>query len=551
MVPTLPRTVCPNRQAQHAISSLSSCSGSSTEFGSSSEEEWRLAQRPFAPGKSTVDKQQDSSNAAKNVTSSSSSGDTNQQLSSNDFHDYNASSLPDPLPRSGDSSSSIADCIDSDNCVAGKQMWTDSSSGEDDKSNIAAVEQHNFSRKRKFGNNAHENTTRADHSEGPNCAVASQPSIAPTSVNLPPNIARAGGISHNVKVLTQSHGYNVINNAILPNGHANLSRAPATALPPFAGIGKRKQPPAATTHQLTAFANKNVKQTDMPSTASELARSQPSKSPLASNLGSNITSVTHHHNRGSTDNVKSHSYRSSSHFRCNGRSDHNIITFDYGSVSSTESLMHSNRGIEAHYHINEDDMILTDDVLMCPFIFRSREAVRYGALAECVQPGMLRAFFSPTSKLRSIEMIFDAMGFCQQLERASGNEGMAHIIPNSLEMALAPNSEEARVITSAESPFRIVYVNEPWTAITGYTQLDAEGKDLSILHQDHPGVRSSGGPPHEYENAAKGICSSGAYIQYDIRGREFLNFMCSYPLSNAKDEVTHILHVCKELPPRA
>ena len=80
-------------------------------------------------------------------------------------------------------------------------------------------------------------------------------------------------------------------------------------------------------------------------------------------------------------------------------------------------------------------------------------------------------------------MIFDAMGFCQQLERASGNEGMAQIIPNSLEMALAtqPDSSDgvARVITLETGPeFQVVSVNEAWTKVTGYTQLDVEGKDL-------------------------------------------------------------------------
>ncbi len=551
MGPTMPRSVCQNRQTQHAISSLSSCSGSSTEFGSSSEEERRLAQRRLTPGKGADDSQQVSSTAAKNVTSSSSSNDTNQQrlcnehhcASNNDFHDYNAPSLPDPLPRSGGSSSSIADGIDSDNCVVGaKQTCTDSSSGEDEKSNndTTAAEKQNHTKKRKVENTSgHKNITIPAYDTGSSCVTASLPSITAANANLPPNIARAGGIFHNVKVMAQSHERTAIN-ALLPNGHANLSRAPATALPPFAGIGKRKQPPA-TNHQSTISANK-----DGTSTASEIVSSQQSRPLLASNSDSNITSGTKHHNGGN---------RSSSNLRYNGSSDHNIITFDYGSTASSQSLMFSNRGIEAHYHINEDDMILTDDVLMCPFIFRSREAVRYGALAECVQPGMLRACFSPTNKLRNIEMIFDAMGFCQQLERASGNEGMAHIIPNSLEMALAPNLEEARVITLAQSPFMIVYVNEPWTAITGYTQLDAEGKDLNILHRERPTsdarIELSGEPPHEYANAANGVCTSGTYVQYDINGREILNFMCSYPLSNLKDEVTHILHVCKELPPRA
>lgn len=556
MGPTLPRTVCQNRQAQHAISSLSSCSGSSTEFGSSSEEERRLAQRRLSPGKRTDDNHQDFSTAAKNVTSSSSSNDTDQQLErnqhhgSNDFHDYNAPSLPDPLPRSGGSSSSIADGIDSDNCVAGKQMCTDSSSGEDETSNTAVAETQNISKKRKVGSSVHTDTATAPNVVGSNVVAASQPSATTTSLNLPPNIARAGGISHNVKAMAPPQGTTAINN-YLPNGHANLSRAPATTLPPFAGIGKRKYP---TANHVSSACN-NVNPMDTSATASEYVPSHPSR-PLAEKSYSNIVSGPKHHSGGNLiNNFNSHINRSSSNFQYNGSSDHNIITFGYGSVASTQSLMHSNRGIEAHYHINEDDMILTDDVLMCPFIFRSREAVRYGALAECVQPGMLRACFSPTHKLRNIEMIFDAMGFCQQLERASGNEGMAHIIPNSLEMALAPNTDEARVITLAQSPFKIVYVNEQWTAITGFTQLDAEGKDLSILHRDpnsNAEVNSRGEPPrHEYASAANGICTSGTFIQYDMKGREFLNFMCSYPLSNVKDEVTHILHVCKELPPRA
>lgn len=172
-------------------------------------------------------------------------------------------------------------------------------------------------------------------------------------------------------------------------------------------------------------------------------------------------------------------------------------------------------------------------------------------MSECVQPGMLRASFSSTNKLRNVEMIFDAMGFCQQLERSSGNEGMAQIIPNSLEMALAPNSEEARVITLAEPPFKIVSVNEKWTSITGYTQIDAEGKDLSMLRGECTDGDAGIFPHDDFQNVGKGVCAATTNLHYDSCGREFLNFMCSYPLSNLSNEVTHILHVCTELPPRA
>ena len=63
-------------------------------------------------------------------------------------------------------------------------------------------------------------------------------------------------------------------------------------------------------------------------------------------------------------------------------------------------------------------------------------------------------------------MVYDAMGFMQQLERASSSESIAQIIPNSLEIAFQPALEEARVIIEAKPPFKIVSVNEKWCQIT-------------------------------------------------------------------------------------
>jgi len=65
--------------------------------------------------------------------------------------------------------------------------------------------------------------------------------------------------------------------------------------------------------------------------------------------------------------------------------DRNLVDDDR-SVSSSSSTKKP-RGIRAGYHINEDDMILTDNVLMCPFLLKSQGAVGNGALAECVMPG--------------------------------------------------------------------------------------------------------------------------------------------------------------------
>jgi len=544
-----------NSRLQHAISSLSSSSGSSTGNGSGSDEERRLAQRnrKIIQGKGNADEQrghrtsedkkQGSSTAAKKVSSSSSNDGTRPILhnGSNDFHDYHAPSLLDPLPEPGGSSPGSdsrrgggegGGGFDLDNCVVvggNKHMCTDSSSGEDDK--VAAAHAHN-KRKGDDGHAATE-TAQAGSSAGV-VAAALRPS-------LPPNIARSGGILHNVQAFqpqpTSVAAASSIT-ALLPNGQANLSRAPATTLPPFVGLGKRNHAPTMNHPVSSSTAGKHVHPMDMSSSNTSESLSGLAPNPL----------VAHHPSGNNNINNSKEENNSSS----NPSSSGNIITID--DTSSSQSSQNP-RGIQAHYHINEDDMILTDDVLMCPFIFRSQEAVWCGALAECVQPGMLRANFSPTNKLRNVEMIFDAMGFCQQLERASGNEGMAQIIPNSLEMALAPNTQEARVITQAKAPFRIVSVNEEFSNVTGYTQLDAEGKDLSTLLYGErtdldAGVRS-GMPTHDFENVAKGVCAASTNVHYDIDGREFLNFMCSYPLSNLSNEVTHILHVCQELPARA
>jgi hypothetical protein len=584
-VGTVPHALRRETQLQCHISSLSSNSGSSTGFGSSSDEEWRLSQRRKTQGKGDSGDHRDhlhsnsesnQQGSAANVSSSSTGNETRQQLlrdqhhgASNDYHDYHAPSLLDPLPESGRSISSSSDGIDSDNCVAGKHTCTDSSSGDDEKMNNSADADLNPTKKRKSKHDCKQNSAamgggaRDVASSG---APASQPSNAATGRlnNLPPNIARSGGIAHNVKaviplptaIVAMAAAPSVTTNNSIINGKTNLSRAPAVALPPFIGIGKKKYPPAMKLQSTASSADNGESNTvnRRANPPSFLVPNRPRQPSIAHNPSTRNVSGIDFSNESNSNNDNFNSNLSPSNAHHHGGSNHNVITIDNDTSTYSQSSTQNQPGIQAHYHINEDDMILTDDVLMCPFIFRSQEAVRCGALSECVQPGMLRARFSSTNKLCNVEMIFDAMGFCQQLERASGNEGMAQIIPNSLEMALAPNSEEARVITLAEPPFRIVSVNEVWTSITGYTQVDAEGKDLSMLYGERTdgdaGIRS-GMPPHDFQSVGRGVCAASTNFHYDSRGREFLNFMCSYPLSNSSNEVTHILHVCKDLPPRA
>jgi hypothetical protein len=190
--------------------------------------------------------------------------------------------------------------------------------------------------------------------------------------------------------------------------------------------------------------------------------------------------------------------------------------------------------IKAHYYINEDDMIIMDEVLMCPFIFRSQDAVLCGALSECTSPGMLRAHFSKRNKLLSLEMVYDSMGVMQQLERANGNEGTPQIIPGNLEMALSPTTSEARVITLAKAPFLIVNVNEVWTKTTGYTQSEVEGRPyLALLDGEHTVPAASerrGKPRYNLDDVAKGKSACMTNIHYDKYGNDYIEFVCSYRL---------------------
>jgi len=207
--------------------------------------------------------------------------------------------------------------------------------------------------------------------------------------------------------------------------------------------------------------------------------------------------------------------------------------------------------ISAYYALNEDDMSILDDVLMCPFVFRTRNAVLCGALADCVVPGMLRAKFSKNNKLLNMELVFDAMGFMQQLDGANGGDANAQVIPGSLEMALVPCPNEARVITEARSPYRVIFVNETWTRLTNYSQTEAEGKPLlSLLQSDSfdSSAHRNGRSHVALDDVISGRPACSTSIHNRRIGKSFVDFMCSYPLTNATDEITHILHVSTELP---
>jgi hypothetical protein len=488
----MPRSIMQqSSRFQHAVSSLSSSSNSSNN-GSSGEDSNRNRKRskPCSMNTSNVSSSPKTSSVDDKVVQEPAGG--------GEFHDYHAMPLPDPkLPDQGTRSASLSGDDRPEDTNSGddtKRTSTDISSGD---YSAAAIKESGANKRPRV-----ESTTSVQTSPVETAGIAA----AKANGNfLPLNIAKKGGIAHNIRPVV----------AIPPpkNGNARLALAPAVQVPPFAGLGKRinviPMPAAIFNASTSAQAieiessgasggkhedSANVRVAPASSKRSDLA-SASGRGPTAAALGSRPA----------------------------------VISGDIETSSSNSSK--SKAQIRAYYHLNEDDMILMEDIIMCPFVYRTQGAVASGALAECATPGMLRAHFSSRNKLLSMEMIYDSMGFMQQLERASGSETMAQIIPGSLEMALSPTSNECRVITLAASPFRIVNVNEAWTKLTKYTQMEAEGVELFTLLESPGDETPASSPPYSLEEVTKGRCKCTTRFHCDKDGREFVDFIASYPLS--------------------
>lgn len=502
---------------QHAISSLSSSSGYSTGNGSggdSGEENKKRKKGPAKAGK--IDKNGNGSNKRKKVSSSSSggSGQSNDQQNGtqNLFHDYHAQPLPDPKLSSGESEGSNSlTGNDSDNAVVGK-VYIDSSSEDEDRVRRSHRRKRSAPPANEIdtdaGVKAPKPTDKGIYSKD---ATNESESAAPVSIlnresmpsNLPANIAKTGGIFHNVRPVN-------VRPVIAPS-NPRLSVAPVTKLPPFAGLGKTVP---------------KIQQSDPNASVSRSNSSNSNSLPFATTQQQKSMNVEF----GTGAKVSVQQPIIPAPVVLSSSRAVNII----GAINDTNSDDMSAQKIQAFYHVNEDDMCLTDNVLMCPYIFRTQDAVLCGALAECVMPGMLRASFSSRNKLTNIEMVYDAMGFMQQLGRASGNEAVAEIIPNSLEMSLQPTNDEPRVITTSKAPYAIVSANRCWTELTKFTQEEVEQQELTIIEGERTDpeltVRESK-PHHKPNEIAQGRPACSTNIYYDKYGKAFIAFVASYPLT--------------------
>lgn len=144
----------------------------------------------------------------------------------------------------------------------------------------------------------------------------------------------------------------------------------------------------------------------------------------------------------------------------------------------------------AFYSINKDDIIAGGDLVMCRFTFRivspaSETIDDSNDAGTCILHGMLQCRFNRFHKIIHAEMVFDVMGFMQQLHSIGTINPDHCIVPNTIEMAVQYTPVEARcVVKCTKNPddsikdFLVLYVNELWTGITNLTQSQCEGMPL-------------------------------------------------------------------------
>lgn len=112
-------------------------------------------------------------------------------------------------------------------------------------------------------------------------------------------------------------------------------------------------------------------------------------------------------------------------------------------------------------------------------------------------------------------------------------------LPSTLEQALQP-SNESRIITEPNEPFRIVHVNEVWCRVCGYDAEETLGQTCKILQ----GLGTCKATLTMLRQAL--LLKRNFAVQllnYTKRGRPFMNTLQVTPLVNSEGAVTHYLGV--------
>ena len=101
------------------------------------------------------------------------------------------------------------------------------------------------------------------------------------------------------------------------------------------------------------------------------------------------------------------------------------------------------------------------------------------------------------------------------------------MISNSLEITFQPALEEARLITAAKPPFKIVNVNEKWCQIIKYSQVECERKELMTLlngnmREDFDTLKRTGKPDYDFNKILRGQAACSTNLYYKKYDRDFV-----------------------------
>jgi hypothetical protein len=199
-----------------------------------------------------------------------------------------------------------------------------------------------------------------------------------------------------------------------------------------------------------------------------------------------------------------------------------------------------------------DDIVISGDQFICHFSIHIEDAESIGSGHRCVQSAMLYGRFNSQHKLTRAEIIFDVMGFMQQLQKVSCLSPQASIVPNTIDMALTP-STEPRAVMLAEAPYKIVYVSKDWTKQSKVSQSFIEGK---------PFCQELGISTPQYETVTQmvadcALCRPGSavimtqHINDNNMKEPVLLYLRLFPLTgdvNGVPKTTHMMAVLTNLP---
>ena len=104
---------------------------------------------------------------------------------------------------------------------------------------------------------------------------------------------------------------------------------------------------------------------------------------------------------------------------------------------------------------------------------------------------------------------------------------------SQLDYVLSIPSYEACMITLVKKSFLLICINLAWTQLTKYTQLEVEGRGvLDVLkpeENEDEDASSNFGRKILEEVAYSGRCTCFTSIHVDKYGKQFVDFICSYP----------------------